>query len=152
MPTERGSKILDLSGRVLGGFKLIEVLGRGAMATVYRAREEQLERDVAVKVLHQSFTADESFLARFKAEAKISASLEHANIVSIYAVGEENDIHWFAMKLIRGKPLDEVTTHKTLFHFEEALPIMRDILKGLSYAHKKKIIHRDVKQIGRAHV
>jgi tetratricopeptide (TPR) repeat protein len=146
LSAEGGKNTTGLSGRSLGGFKLREVLGSGAMAVVYLAWDEQLERDVAVKVLHQQIVSDPDFIARFKREAKIAASLDHPNIVSIYAVGvEDEDIHYFVMNYLRGGCLIEPLKKKKRLTFKEAAPIMRGILQGLAYAHSNNVIHRDIK-------
>ena len=139
------SNTTGLSGKSFGGFALREILGSGAMAVVYLAWDEQLERDVAVKVLRQHIVSDPEFIARFKREAKIAASLDHPNIVSIFAVGMEDDVHYFVMNCLKGDSLIKLVKEKKRLSFEEAAPIMRGILKGLSYAHTNNVIHRDIK-------
>ena len=96
-----------LDGKQLGAYRIVHEIGRGAMATVYRALDTALERVVAIKILHDSFCNDEEFLQRFSREAKISAQLDHPNIVHIYSVGREDGINYFAMQYIDGGSLYE---------------------------------------------
>ena len=96
----------DLAQEALGDeYEIIEELGRGGMAIVYRARERQLDREVAVKVLPLSLAFDEEFVQRFEQEARTSAQLEHPNIIPIYRVGQSGRVSYFVMKFLRGRSL-----------------------------------------------
>jgi serine/threonine-protein kinase len=138
---------LDLIGQVLGRYRVEEQLGRGAMAVVYRAWDLDLERWVAIKVLHESYAREPEFLGRFQREAKLIAGLQHPNLVHIYGVGQtEDERPWFAMSFLEGRPLDRVLVERTRpMAYVEALPILRGVLEGLEHAHQHKIIHRDMK-------
>ena len=96
-------------GSVLGGrYRLVELLGQGGMATIYRARDAQLDRDVAVKLLRPEFGQDPDFLARFRDEAKAAASLSHPNIVAVFDFGEEHSDPYIVMELIDGQDLSSI--------------------------------------------
>ena len=98
-----------LEGKILGNrYEIIEKVGNGGMATVYRAEDKVLKRNVAVKVLKDEFTTDEEFIKRFEIEAQSAARLTHPNIVSIYDVGSEDNLYYIVMELIRGKTLKEI--------------------------------------------
>lgn len=136
----------DLLGRTLGRFRIDAELGRGAMATVYKAWDVDLERPVAVKVMHAFYASSDEFLERFDREAKLAAKLEHPNVTHIYAVGNEDGLPWFAMSYIDGGDLREhLTEQGGRLPFQEAARILDGILAGVGYAHTKDIIHRDLK-------
>ena len=100
---------MNLEGKLLGNrYEMIEKIGNGGMATVYRATDKILKRDVAVKILRDEFTTDEEFIKRFEVEAQSAARLTHPNIVSIYDVGVEDNLHYIVMELIQGKTLKEI--------------------------------------------
>ncbi len=131
-------------GQVIGPYKIAEQLGRGGMATVYKAYHMALERDVAIKVLHRDFQADSNFLARFQREAKVVARLEHPNIVPVYDFAEHEGQPYLVMKYVRGDTLKD-RLKKGPLSKEETLWIVETIGDALSYAHKKGILHRDIK-------
>ena len=98
-----------LEGKLLGNrYEIIEKIGSGGMATVYKARDLVLKRYVAVKVLREEFTTDNEFIKRFNTEAESAASLTHPNIVSVYDVGKEGSLYYIVMELIKGKTLKEI--------------------------------------------
>jgi len=131
---------------VLGGrYRLIGPLGEGGMATVYRGRDQRLNRDVAIKILHEDLTRDPGFLARFQREAQVVASLSHPNIVPVYDVGEEQGTHYIVMEYVRGRTLKEVLDAGGALAPERATSIMCSVLDALGYAHTQGLIHRDVK-------
>ena len=100
---------MNLEGKIIGNrYEVITKIGCGGMATVYKARDNVLNRNVAIKVLREEFTTDEEFIKRFNIEAQAAASLTHPNIVSIYDVGNEGDLHYIVMELIQGKTLKEI--------------------------------------------
>src|SRR5216110_9180 len=126
-------------------YEILEELGRGGMAIVFKAREKQLERDVAIKVLPFSLAFDKEFVERFQREARTSARLEHPNIIPIYRVGKSGRIIYFVMKFLRGKPLSSVLAARGSLPPAEIRRILAEVGRALAYAHKKEIVHRDIK-------
>ena len=126
-------------------YEILEELGRGGMAIVFRARERQLERDVAIKVLPFSLSFDKEFVERFQREARTSAKLEHPNIIPIYRVGKSGRVIYFVMKFLRGKPLSSVLAARGSLPPLEIRKILAEVARALAYAHKKEIVHRDIK-------
>src|ERR1700752_3896222 len=126
-------------------YEILDELGRGGMAIVFKAREKQLERDVAIKVLPFSLAFDKEFVERFQREARTSAKLEHPNIIPIYRVGKSGRIIYFVMKFLRGKPLSAVLGARGSLPPGEIKRILAEVGRALSYAHKKEIVHRDIK-------
>jgi serine/threonine-protein kinase len=134
------------AGRVLNGrYALIAVVGGGGMAQVYKARDNILGRIVAVKVLREQFTTDAQFVARFRREAQAAANLTHPNIVNVYDVGQDGDLHYIVMEFIAGQSLKELITRNAPLPVEQAISIAAQILAGLEYAHRSGLIHRDIK-------
>lgn len=131
--------------RVSGRYKLLEIIGDGGMAIVYRAKDLILDRDVAVKVLRSEFNKDEDFIRRFKREAESATSLDHPNIVSIYDVGEDEEIYFIVMEYVQGKTLKQYIKEHGKISVEESLHIMKQIVSGMAVAHDHGIIHRDIK-------
>ncbi|PYO89027.1 MAG: hypothetical protein DMD58_10510 [Gemmatimonadetes bacterium] len=126
-------------------YEIIEELGRGGMAIVFKAKEKQLDREVAIKVLPFSLAFDKEFVERFQREARTSARLEHPNIIPIYRVGKSGRIIYFVMKFLRGKPLSSVLTARGSLPPAEIKKILAEVGRALAYAHKKEIVHRDIK-------
>ncbi len=133
----------SLVGQTLGAYRLVERLGQGGMATVYKAYEPALGRYVAIKVLPQFFARDPNFLKRFRREAKAVAQLSHPNIVPIHSYGEEGDVIYIAMQFVEGGTLKH--GKEKVFTSEEALRLLLPITRALGYAHARGIIHRDIK-------
>lgn len=132
--------------RLLAGrYELIEKIGEGGMAVVYKARCRLLNRYVAIKILRPEFTKDETFVDNFKKESQAAAGLTHPNIVSVYDVGKEGNINFIVMELVEGKPLSQLIAEKGKMDYKEVIDISRQIASALSLAHKNQIIHRDVK-------
>ncbi len=137
---------MTLIGKVLAGrYEIIEEIGSGGMAVVYKAKCQLLNRFVAVKVLRPDLQNDAEFVRRFNVEAQAAASLTHPNIVSIYDVGNEDGLHYIVMEYIEGKTLKEYIEEKYILPWREAVDYTIQIAKGLEQAHKNSIIHRDVK-------
>ncbi|WP_336077003.1 Stk1 family PASTA domain-containing Ser/Thr kinase [Paenibacillus sp. 203] len=133
-------------GHLLGGrYEIIERIGGGGMALVYKAQDILLNRNVAVKVLRQQFVHDEEFIRRFRREAQSAASLSHSNVVSIYDVGQEDEIHYIVMECIEGKNLNEIIKERAPLQVDEAVRIASQICDALEHAHQNQIIHRDIK-------
>ena len=126
-------------------YDILEELGRGGMAIVFKAKEKQLDREVAIKVLPFSLAFDKEFVERFQREARTSAKLEHPNIIPIYRVGKSGRIIYFVMKFLRGKPLSSVLAARGSLPPAEIKKVLAEVGRALSYAHKKEIVHRDIK-------
>ena len=131
-------------GENVGPYRIIEQLGQGGMATVYKAYHAGLDRYVAIKALHPAFQGDPGFLARFQREAKAIARLEHPNIVPVYDFSEHDGRPYLVMKFIEGDTL-KARMHEGGLSKEEGLRIVEAAGAGLSYAHKRGVLHRDVK-------
>lgn len=138
---------MNLEGRILGNrYEIIEKVGNGGMATVYKATDLVLKRYVAVKVLRDEFTTDEEFIKRFETEAQSAARLVHANIVSIFDVGVDNGIYYIVMELIQGKTLKEIIVEERgPLPWKWSVNVAIQIASALEMAHRNNIIHRDIK-------
>ena len=138
-----------LEGQSLGKYRVLEPLGRGGMARVYRAYHPQLDRYVAIKVLRSDLVEEEDFLARFKREARAVAALRHPNVVRVFDFDVQQGIYYMVMELLEG---DSLRTRLNDYRArEEQIPlgdvarILLDVLEGLQYAHSEGMVHRDVK-------
>lgn len=137
---------MTLIGKVLANrYEIIEEIGSGGMAVVYKAKCRLLNRFVAVKVLRPDLQNDDEFVRRFNVEAQAAASLTHPNIVSIFDVGTEDGLHYIVMEYIEGNTLKEYIDEKHILPWREAVGYAVQIAKGLQQAHQNSIIHRDVK-------
>lgn len=133
-------------GKILGKrYQIIKKIGGGGMAEVYKARCTLLNRYVAVKVLRNEFREDKEFIARFNTEAQAAASLTHPNIVSVYDVGYEDGIHYIVMEFVEGITLKEYIRQNGALSWRQALEFTVQICRAIDFAHKKGIIHRDIK-------
>src|SRR5690348_3513752 len=119
-------------------YEILEELGRGGMAIVFKARERQLERDVAIKVLPFSLAFDKEFVERFQREARTSAKLEHPSIIPIYRVGKSGRVIYFVMKFLRGKPLSSVLAARGTLLPAEIRQVLVQVARALAYAHKSR--------------
>src|SRR5574341_103137 len=126
-------------------YEIVKELGRGGMAIVYRAKEKQLDREVAVKVLPFSLAFDAEFVERFQREARTAARLEHPNIIPIYRVGRSGRCIYFVMKFLRGTSLSDVIAEKGALPVHELKKMLKETAGALGYAHKNGIVHRDIK-------
>jgi hypothetical protein len=137
---------LDLVRESLAAeYEIIEELGRGGMAMVYRAKDRQLEREVAVKVLPFSLAFDTEFVERFQREARTAAQLEHPNIIAIYRVGRSGRVIYFVMKFLRGGSLSTVLAHRKKLTPPEIRRLLLEAGSALGYAAQRGIVHRDIK-------
>lgn len=137
---------MNIIGRTIANrYEIISKTGVGGMATVYVAKDKVLNRNVAVKVLKDEFTTDDEFVKRFNSEAQAAASLTHPNIVSIYDVGNEDNIYYIVMELIRGKTLKQIITEEGALPWKWSVNIAMQIASALETAHKNNIVHRDIK-------
>ena len=126
-------------------YEILEVIGTGGMAVVYKARCNRLNRLVAIKVLKQELSQDEEFRRRFHAESQAVAMLSHPNIVSVYDVSHSNNLDYIVMELIEGITLKQYLEQKGRLNWREALHFSTQIAKALEHAHSRGIIHRDIK-------
>ena len=127
------------------GYRIIRKLGAGAMATVFLAQQESLDRPVAIKVLPKKFSESKDFLERFYKEGRAAAKLNDANIVQAYDVGKSGEYHYFVMEYVDGDTVYEQIVEKKKLSEKEALPIIRQVAKALKHAHDVGFIHRDIK-------
>lgn len=133
-------------GQVVGGrYDIMERVGGGGMALVYKGHDQLLHRKVAVKVLRQQYVHDEEFIGRFRREAQAAASLSHPNVVSIYDVGQEDEVHYIVMEYVEGYTLNDLIKERAPLQVEEAIHIASQICDALEHAHQNQIIHRDIK-------
>ncbi|MCL5047093.1 MAG: Stk1 family PASTA domain-containing Ser/Thr kinase [Actinobacteria bacterium] len=136
----------QLIGRLLGKrYEILEKVGGGGWALVYRAQDTFLHRPVAVKILRSQYTADDDFVRRFKREAQAAASLFRSDVVSIYDVGQEDDVYYIVMEYIDGQTLKEKIDAEAPLPIAVAVKIALQILDALDHAHQAKIVHRDIK-------
>ncbi|MCR5546312.1 MAG: Stk1 family PASTA domain-containing Ser/Thr kinase [Lachnospiraceae bacterium] len=126
-------------------YEVIEKIGTGGMSDVYKALDHSLGREVALKVLKQEFNEDASFVAKFRQEAQAAAGLEHANIVNIYDVGSENGMYYIVMEYVEGITLKTYISKKGQLAYNEVISIAIQVGRGIEAAHKKNIVHRDIK-------
>jgi serine/threonine protein kinase len=131
-------------GEQVGPYRIMEQLGRGGMATVFKAYHANLDRYVAIKVMHPAFMQDESFISRFQREAKVVAKMEHANIIPVYDFNEHDGRPYLVMKYIEGLTL-KAKLNSTPLTAQEGVQIIEAVGKALTYAHNNGILHRDVK-------
>ncbi len=135
-----------MEGQILGNrYLLLEKIGGGGMAVVYKAKCTLLNRFVAVKVLRTEFTNDDEFVKRFKIEAQAVASLSHPNVVSIYDVGHQDDIHYIVMEYVDGMTLKDYLNKHGALNWNDAVKITIQICSAIEHAHKNNIVHRDIK-------
>lgn len=131
--------------RIYGRYKIVEMIGGGGMANVYLAQDMILEREVAIKILRMDFNNDDEFIKRFNREAQAATTLAHPNIVSIYDVGEENDIYFIVMEYVKGLTLKQYIQQHHPIPIEKTLYIMEQVTSAIEHAHHYDIIHRDIK-------
>lgn len=133
-------------GKTLGNrYVILEEIGGGGMAVVYKARCNLLNRIVAIKVLRPEYSNDENFVMRFRREAQAAASLSHPNIVNIYDVGQEDGIYYIVMEYVEGRTLKELIREEAPLAPSRVIEVAKQICDALECAHKNKIVHRDIK-------
>ena len=132
-------------GTIIGDrYEIVEKVGSGGMADVFRAKCHRLNRFVAIKILKQEYSEDTKFVTKFRGEAQAVACISHPNIVSIYDVGEEDGMYYIVMELIEGITLKKYIEEKGKLTVKEAVGISLQIANGLDAAHRHNIIHRDI--------
>jgi hypothetical protein len=132
-------------GDVIGGFRVMDMIGEGAMGAVYRAVQVNLDRTVALKILPERFAGSKTFLDRFLREAKVAARLEHPNVVRAIDAGEREGRYYFAMELVEGRSLERILQDLTYLTEEQAVDLAVQATRGLVCAWKNGLIHRDIK-------
>ena len=142
----RGATDLDIVRAALASdYEVLQEIGKGGMATVYRARERMLDREVAIKVLPFSLAFDDSFVERFMREARTSARLEHPHIIPIHRVGQSGQVTYFVMQLLRGQSLSDRLLERGPLGCDEARRVLIETASALGYAHRHGVVHRDIK-------
>jgi eukaryotic-like serine/threonine-protein kinase len=131
--------------RISGRYRIIKLIGGGGMANVYLAHDMILDREVAIKMLRMDFANEEEFIKRFQREAQSATSLVHPNIVSIYDVGEEDDLYYIVMEYVQGMTLKQYIQQRSPVGVDKALDIMKQLTLAISHAHQNHIVHRDIK-------
>ncbi|MFN8462183.1 MAG: protein kinase [Anaerolineales bacterium] len=126
-------------------YQLLEQLGTGGMSNVFRARDLMLERNVAIKVLHENYSKDPAFQERFKMEARAAANLSHPNIVTVHDFGYDSGQLFIVMEYLPGKDLKTILRQRGRFTVEEAIPLIVQACAGIGYAHRAGLVHCDVK-------
>jgi TolB-like protein len=150
-PTEPGSRpsaagfVPGLSGKRIGVYDILEPVGSGGMGVVYRARDTELDRDVALKVLQPLLAEDAEFEARFVREARTAAKLDHPNVVHVFAAGRHERLLYIAMQFVKGRTLHELLRKNGKLEWREALGLVRQAALALGAAHQAGLVHRDVK-------
>ena len=146
MPDGRMEESMINPGMMISDrYEIIDRVGSGGMADVYKAKCHRLNRYVAIKVLKQEYSSDAKFVAKFRAEAQSVAGLSHPNIVNVYDVGEDNGLHYIVMELVEGITLKKFIEKKGKLDVKEAVGIGIQIAQGMEAAHNNHIIHRDIK-------
>ena len=140
----------DLAGKMLGNYRVVERIGRGGMAAVYKAYQPALERHVAIKVIHQQLTADDAqFLKRFQREARAVATLRHPNIVQVFDFGTQDDVSYMVMEYLEGHTLkaelNALAGRGETMPLAEVARIFEAVADALDYAHRQGMVHRDIK-------
>ena len=127
------------------GYKLLELLGRGGMGIVYRAREVALDRDVALKVLALDPVLAPDAYMRFEREAKLAARLDHPHIVPIFAVGQRQNVAFYTMRLVRGGNLEDLIGTGKQLSLDHVVKLLKEVAAALDHAHRQGVVHRDIK-------
>src|SRR5580704_3710021 len=132
-------------GTQIASYRILEKLGEGGMGTVYKALDTSLDRMVAVKVLSSDLTGNPELVQRFRAEAKAQANLNHTNLATLYAFVIEGDRACMVMELVDGETIEQMIQRRGPLPAEDALPLFKQAMLGIGYAHRAGIVHRDIK-------
>jgi eukaryotic-like serine/threonine-protein kinase len=137
---------MNLLGKTIGGkYKVLEQIGSGGMAVVYRGEHIYLKKPVAIKVMLPSFSEKPELVQRFLQEAEMASKLDHPNIVKIFDFGDEDGLLYLVMQFIDGDTLERILRHRGKLSLREAINITLQVLSALQYAHEKGLVHRDIK-------
>jgi len=136
-----------LNGKEIGGYKILDRLGRGGMGTVFKAKQISLNRVIALKVLASKFAKDPKFVEKFQSEARAAGQLNHPNVVQVFDVGQLGGLHFFSMELMEGGCVQDLLSAapEGRLSWQDAMPLILDASRGLVFAEKRGIIHRDIK-------
>jgi serine/threonine protein kinase len=137
--------LMMIGKRISGRYKIIAIIGGGGMANVYLAKDMILEREVAVKVLRPEFANEDEFIRRFQREAQSTTSLVHPHIVSIFDVGEDENLHYIVMEYVDGLTLKQYILQHSPISIEKSIEIMKQLTSAIAHAHHNHIVHRDIK-------
>ncbi|MCS6870116.1 MAG: serine/threonine protein kinase, partial [Anaerolineae bacterium] len=135
----------NLIGQTLGQYQITALLGKGGMATVYRARQASINRDVAIKVIKPDLIESEEFKIRFNREAQVIAALSHPHILKVFDYGQHGDLVYLVMELLSGGSLADLLRRGTRLELTEVTRLLDQIASALDYAHRRAIVHRDLK-------
>jgi formylglycine-generating enzyme required for sulfatase activity/tRNA A-37 threonylcarbamoyl transferase component Bud32 len=144
-PDDPFGAIVDIKNSVIGDYHILDKLGEGGMGAVYKALHTTIKREVALKIMPKAIDPDDVRIRRFFTEAESLGRLAHPNIVQIFNVGQIESYYFIEMELVDGGDLRNLIHEKQAFSVEEALPIMKEICRGVALAHEKEIVHRDIK-------
>ncbi|MBN1808212.1 MAG: protein kinase [Planctomycetes bacterium] len=145
MPENDSGGILRLEGQIIGPCRIVRLIGSGGMGSVYLGVHTKLESQVAIKVLSRALADDKEYIARFEREAKSLAQLQHPNIVGVMDFGEDGGHRYIVTQFVDGRSVKDEITSVGRLSINQAVAVMRDILKGLAYAHDHGFVHRDIK-------
>lgn len=143
--TRKEEALMNNEGLIDNRYEIVDMIGKGGMAIVYKAKCLVLNRYVAIKVLRPEYRSDTDFIKRFRAEAQAAGGLSHPNIVSVYDVSQDGDVDYIVMEYVEGVTLKQYTEAKGIIPWKEAVDYGAQICAGLEHAHKKGIIHKDIK-------
>jgi tRNA A-37 threonylcarbamoyl transferase component Bud32/archaellum component FlaC len=135
----------DLIGKEVGGYDILERIGRGGMGTVYKAKQMSLDRVVALKILDSELVKDEKFIEQFFTEARSAAQLNHPNVTKVFDVGEVDDVYYLSMEYISGGSLHDLLSERDVMEPQRAAEIILDVAQALKFAKRKDLVHRDIK-------
>lgn len=142
---DSGATGRGLVGKTIGGYRILDRIGRGGMGTVFKANQVSLDRDIALKILSPRVAADPAFVTKFKQEAQAAGALNHPNIVQVYDVGSDRDLHFYSMEYIENGSVQDLATREGQLDVGLALDVIIDAARGLEYAEKRGLVHRDIK-------
>src|ERR1017187_5534642 len=132
-------------GTEIGNYRIVEKIGAGGMGVVYKAIDTHLDRVVAVKALSPEFSGDPALLERFRGEARAQAQLNHPNLATLYAFLVQDDVAYMVMEFVDGETFHAMVARRGPIPAAEAVPLFRQALAGIGYAHRLGIVHRDIK-------
>ena len=129
----------------IGGYEINGKLGDGGLGTVYKARQMSMSRDVALKVLHKKWLADEEFKKRFLLEARLAGRLSHQNLIQVYDVGRDRGLYYFSMEFVDGETLEDMIEREGPLSIPRAMDVTLQVLRAVTYIKRFDIVHRDIK-------